>query len=168
MIYLRFVLKSFEDTFEHISTLWEKFNSWWQIDIACKIFSVELLFRLLFRFLYTSHAFERRLSAHIVGIFSLVFFFHKCIYIYQRWGDVFRSMEVAATTWWRRAFNLELMNESSHDWTAMSWVISGTSPWRTMHLASLMHFVCFRLAIPSHVSFYRARCLLVFEVFGEF
>lgn len=112
---------------------------------------------------YVVVASERRLSAHIVSIFSFGFFLRKCIYIYQWGGDVFRSMEVAATTQWRRAFNLELMNESSHDWTAMSWVISGTSPWKTMHLASLMRFVCFRLAIPSHVSLYRARCLLIFK-----
>lgn len=30
----------------------------------------------------------------------------------------FGPVEVAATTRWRRAFNLELMNESSRDWTA--------------------------------------------------
>jgi len=69
-------------------------------------------------------------------------FFFRTLYLYISEGMYFGPMEVAATTRWRRAFNLELMNESSRDWTAMSWAISGTSPWRMMHLD-----VCFHLVI---------------------
>lgn len=57
--------------------------------IGWKIFSLSFYFNYYFGFLYMSPshvvASERRLSAHIVSIFSFSFFFRKCIYIYQ-WG----------------------------------------------------------------------------------
>lgn len=86
------------------------------------------------------------------------FFFFRTLYLYISEGMYFGPMEVAATTRWRRAFNLELMNESSRDWTAMSWAISGTSPWRMMHLD-----VCFHLVILS-ILFLFSECLLIFRI----
>lgn len=58
---------------------------------------------------------QGRLSTYVVSVFFRFSF--ERVFIYQ-WGDVFWSMEVSATTRWQRAFNLELMNECSHDWTA--------------------------------------------------
>lgn len=89
---------------------------------------------------------ERKGYRHTSSAHPFLRFFFQTLYLYISEGMYFGPMEVAATTRWRRAFNLELMNESSRDWTAMSWVISGTSPWRMMHLVSLM---CFHLAILS-------------------
>jgi len=90
-----------------------------------KDFLFELLFRLPLRFMYISPshvvASARRLSVHIVNIFSFsIFFISLYSYISVKEGCISVHGSVAATTRWRRAFNLELMNESSHDWTAMS------------------------------------------------
>lgn len=97
----------------------KKFNSQWYISIACKVF--ELLFRLLFRFLYMPPLHRCRIWKKVISTrrwyLFLWFFLRKCIYIYQRGGMYFgpwrlqppRDGDALLTlNWWTKAATIGL------------------------------------------------------------